>query len=302
MRLGLAVSAATLDGGADSQVLLAAAAAAGVPARMIDWRSGAWDDVDAVLLHTPWDYTDDVEEFSAWLQSLSERTSVFNSYASTAANLHKSYLLDLATAGLPLPLTRLVRAGSDIDLEEMCKVFGSSPVVAKPAAGAGGRRLIRLATVEDLASCALMSTPAVAAEDVIVQAFVPAIEADGEYSLVFIAGEPSHLIHKAPAAEQFSVQARYGGTERRVDLDTDAVRVAELLRPRVGKLAYARIDYVRDANRGPLLMELELTEPDLFLRHAPGAAEALIHHIRTSQAPARTGWTSTRIAAPVSTR
>ncbi|MEM9383413.1 MAG: hypothetical protein AAGB93_25955 [Planctomycetota bacterium] len=40
-------------------------------------------------------------------------------------------------------------------------------------------------------------------------------------------------------------------------------------------LAYARVDLVEDRERGPLLMEVELIEPELFLRCADGAAERL---------------------------
>jgi hypothetical protein len=36
---------------------------------------------------------------------------------------------------------------------------------------------------------------------------------------------------------------------------------------------YARIDLIRDAGGAPTLLELELTEPSLFLVHANGAAE-----------------------------
>jgi len=37
---------------------------------------------------------------------------------------------------------------------------------------------------------------------------------------------------------------------------------------------YARIDLLRDAQGAPAVLELELTEPSLFLAHAPGAAES----------------------------
>ena len=42
--------------------------------------------------------------------------------------------------------------------------------------------------------------------------------------------------------------------------------------PHDGPLLYARVDLVPGPD-GPLLMELELTEPSLFLRWAPGSAD-----------------------------
>jgi hypothetical protein len=41
-------------------------------------------------------------------------------------------------------------------------------------------------------------------------------------------------------------------------------------------LLYARVDLVRDAGGQPLLMELEATEPRLFLPHAPHATARLV--------------------------
>jgi hypothetical protein len=40
-------------------------------------------------------------------------------------------------------------------------------------------------------------------------------------------------------------------------------------------LLYARVDLVCDAEGNPLLLELEVTEPCLFLDHAPDATRRL---------------------------
>lgn len=279
MNVGLAVSGPTRDGVADTPLLLDAATAAGHTARLIDWRGDGWDWADAVLLHAPWDYTSDPRRFSDWLRALSARTPVSNSYAAVASNLHKSYLLDLADAGVPLPRTRLLPAGRPIDLPALRTAFGTAAVVVKPAVGAGGRRLHRLDGVADLPTTPLVGPDGVPADDLLVQEFVPSVETDGERSLVVIAGRPSHVVRKVPAAGEFRVQATYGGTEVRVDLDDTALAVARTLRSRVEQLAYARIDYVLGADGEPLVMELELTEPDLFLRHCPEAAPALVERV-----------------------
>jgi hypothetical protein len=46
-----------------------------------------------------------------------------------------------------------------------------------------------------------------------------------------------------------------------------------------GQLLYARVDVIFAADRKPLLVELELIEPNLFLGLAPGAGEALARAI-----------------------
>jgi len=64
-----------------------------------------------------------------------------------------------------------------------------------------------------------------------------------------------------------------------VEPDATAHEIEELVRPHLTGLAYARVDYVIHEG-SPLLMELEATEPDLFLALAPEAAAALIDHVR----------------------
>ena len=44
-------------------------------------------------------------------------------------------------------------------------------------------------------------------------------------------------------------------------------------------LLYARIDLIRDEHDQPLLAELELVEPSLFLRQEPAALKRLVRGI-----------------------
>jgi hypothetical protein len=45
-----------------------------------------------------------------------------------------------------------------------------------------------------------------------------------------------------------------------------------------GDTLYARVDVV-ESSRGPLLMELELIEPELYFLHIPAAATTFAHAI-----------------------
>lgn len=58
-----------------------------------------------------------------------------------------------------------------------------------------------------------------------------------------------------------------------------------------GRLLYARVDLVRDGAGAPCLLELELTEPSLYLAHAEGAAQrfaaAALERLAAARAPAR---------------
>ena len=110
----------------------------------------------------------------------------------------------------------------------------------------------------------------VAAGDTIVQPYAPGVES-GEVSLFFFGGELSHAVRKVPKPGDYRVQALHGGSEEvheATEAELDVARLAMGLAP--DTLVYARIDLI-DVQGQPTLMELELVEPDLFLRMAPGA-------------------------------
>ena len=106
--------------------------------------------------------------------------------------------------------------------------------------------------------------------DALVQPYVPAIE-DGEVSLVCLGGELSHAVIKRAAAGDFRVQSDYGGSVE-PHRPTDAERsLARAVLDVAGDTSYARIDFVTTAD-GPLLMEVELIDPKLFLPNDPKSA------------------------------
>jgi glutathione synthase/RimK-type ligase-like ATP-grasp enzyme len=113
----------------------------------------------------------------------------------------------------------------------------------------------------------------VAARDVLVQGFVPEI-AEGEVSLVFLGGRFSHAVRKTPRKGDFRVQSDYGGIHELIDADPAWVREAErvLLLAIASPLVYARVDVVVTP-AGLVWMELEATDPELFFRLEPRAAE-----------------------------
>ena len=114
----------------------------------------------------------------------------------------------------------------------------------------------------------------------LLQPYLDSVDRDGETSLIYFAGKFSHAIRKAPLLPRGDAGSPAGGLfapERitpRVP-GADELRVAEKVLAALPfeTPLYARIDLIRDASGAPTLLELELTEPSLFLVHAPGAAE-----------------------------
>jgi glutathione synthase/RimK-type ligase-like ATP-grasp enzyme len=80
---------------------------------------------------------------------------------------------------------------------------------------------------------------------------------------------------KRPTPGEFRVQHDFGG---RVEGLTPAASLRELAERVLQSISfpwlYARVDLVQ-ATKGPVLMEVELIEPDLFFDHATNSADRL---------------------------
>ena len=103
-----------------------------------------------------------------------------------------------------------------------------------------------------------------------VQPFLPAVQTEGELSLIYFGGEFSHAAQKRPKAGDYRVQSVYGGTDSVYEPSDEALAVAhKVLQTLTHDLLYARVDLVRHA--GSLcLMELEVIEPYLYAVQGPG--------------------------------
>jgi glutathione synthase/RimK-type ligase-like ATP-grasp enzyme len=124
-------------------------------------------------------------------------------------------------------------------------------------------------------------------QDVLVQPYVASVADRGETSLLYCEGELSHAVRKVPKAGDYRVHEHYGGVNTVHEPTPDELGVARAaLAACPGPCLYARVDLVC-GDDGPLLMEVELTEPSLYLVEVPAAAETYAEAIlRTfAQAP-----------------
>jgi glutathione synthase/RimK-type ligase-like ATP-grasp enzyme len=112
-----------------------------------------------------------------------------------------------------------------------------------------------------------------------VQPFLPAIVADGELSLVFVAGRYSHAVRKRARPGEFRVQEEHGGSAEREEAAPELARQAErALAVAPGPTLYARVDGVVADGR-LVVTELELIEPLLYLGWDAGAADRLAEEV-----------------------
>ena len=255
---------------------------------LVAWEDDAvdWASYDAVVLRSTWNYTDHLDDFLAWAERVHSVTRLVNPLSVIRWNTDKRYLAELERAGFAVVPTVYVARGQAAPEGAL-----AGHIVVKPTVGAGskGATLIR-----DDADAALRHVAALhaAGKVAMVQPYLDKVDTLGETALVYVGGEFSHAARKAPIlsralewstglyADEEIVSATATAAERSL---ADAI-VAALpgLVEGGGDVAYARVDLLPTAS-GPVVLELELTEPSLFLSvddAAPSrAAAAFVAHV-----------------------
>jgi hypothetical protein len=261
----------------DDRPLAANLRARGHEVAIVAWDDPGFDWAKArlVLLRNPWDYYRRLEEFLAWAERVDAATSLWNPPAVLRCNLHKGYLIELAEAGVPVVPTELVRRGSGFDLATLLARRGWTRGVVKPAVSADSWETV-VFDAGDPAAARAMIERRLPERDLLVQPFLESVESDGERCLAFVDGEPSHAVRKNPITRGGRWAGLPEGTP--VAADDDELEVARRVLAAVPAtdLLYARVDLVRDAAGAPLLLELELAEPTLFLADHPAGLERLV--------------------------
>ena len=246
----------------------------GHDAAVVHWDAALdWAGFDLVVVRSTWDYFERLHDFLHWAQQVDAASRIVNPLTVIRWNCHKGYLAELAAAGVPVLPSLPVGQGAPDAMAALEQVAadGWDHVVLKPAVDGGARLALKTRAsapeaVEHLARL-------VAAGDAIVQPYAPSVEL-GETSLFFFGGLFSHAVRKVPKPGDSRVRALHGGSEEWHEpsgAELEVARAAMDLAP--GELTYARADFI-DVDGRPTLMELELIEPDLFLRMSPDA----LHH------------------------
>jgi len=253
----------------DLPLLVAAAAARGLDAEVAVWDDDSvdWAGYDLVVVRSCWDYLERRDAFLDWASAVPR---LHNPADVLAWNTDKVYLRELSDAGVPVIDTRWdVRRGDDLpDADEW---------VVKPSVSGGSRDTARWGTPDEAYT---HSEELIAAgRTAMLQPYVPSVDTEGETALIFFGGRFSHAIRKGPLLER--------GEGVRQDRDQREVitpraptaaqhEIAEQALNAVPATLYARVDLVTDPEGQPRLIELELTEPSLFLDSTDGAAGRLI--------------------------
>jgi glutathione synthase/RimK-type ligase-like ATP-grasp enzyme len=266
-------------GDGDDLPLVQALTGLGHRVSMVPWdQSGVdWTEYDATVIRATWNYTTRRDEFAAWVGSVPR---LYNPASVVLPNTDKTYLADLVDAGLPVVPTKIVPPGEALELPE------SGEFVLKPTIGAGSRGVGRFdgpgAHQQAREHAERLHA---AGRTVLVQPYLDAVDTAGETAMIFFDGRFSHAARKGPmlqpgaqhqvAGEALYIEENISPREASPAESAVAERVFKYANAGLAEnLLYARIDLLPGPD-GPVLVELELVEPSLFLLYADGAADRL---------------------------
>lgn len=242
-----------------------------------------WAKAGICVLRSTWDYNLRHQEFLAWAEAVAAVTPLYNPVSLVRWNSHKSYLKDLSSRGVPVVPTRWLKKGEHADLDELLAQERWPRAVAKPAVGLAtyGVKVVEAGSPGQRHVSELLRQ-----YDVMLQPYLTSVERYGERALVFIGGTYSHAARKtafqalAPTGDAGETPVEATGAEIAVGVSA----MQALDEPAL----YARVDVVNDDANQPLVIEMELVEPTLFLGMHPRAATRFADAlVRLAREPAR---------------
>ncbi|MGX5182375.1 ATP-grasp domain-containing protein [Streptomyces avermitilis] len=262
----------------DLPVLVEALRAAGADAASRYWDDpdADWGSYDLVVIRSTWDYSWRAAEFVAWAERCGQLTRLANPAAVVRWNTDKRYLGELAGAGVPVVPTRYLAPGDPLGLPD------DHEYVVKPTSGAGARLAARYTPGERETAVRQLARMHEQGLTAMVQPYLTHIDTTGERALQFFGGRFLHASRKgavlAPGTPYDADKIPHPRL-RPWQPTPDELAVAESALaavPDAPELLYARVDLVDDEKGLPVVMELELVEPNLFLWLHPNSLPVVV--------------------------
>jgi hypothetical protein len=242
-----------------------------------------WSQFALVVVRSTWDYSDRCEQFLDWAARLPR---VLNPLPVLRWNTDKRYLNDLARAGLPVIPTTFLEPGEAFNPP-------SHPFVVKPTVSCGAKNTAWYAAEDAAEARVHVRQIQDLGRTVMIQPYLSSIESTGEVSLMFIDGQYSHSICRSASLKHSGLREEDLDIPLSVDVYEDvrayvaspeelplAERIMSHIQRLWSKLLYARVDLVSGPRGEPIILEIELTEPTLFLKkHSEDGVERLANGI-----------------------
>jgi len=239
-----------------------------------------WNNTKFILFRSTWDYFDRFDEFSNWLDQVSQKTKLLNSEKIIRWNMDKHYLIDLEKKGIHTIPTYFIEKGSHTTLKDIHKENHWRKTVLKPCISGGARHTYKL-DHENIEDHENIFQKLILKEAMMLQPFQNSIVEKGEVSLIIINGVFTHAVLKIAKKGDFRVQDDWGGTVHPYTPTSKEIIFAEnAVKACIEFSIYARIDITTDNDGKLAIVELELIEPELWFRKNIQAANLLAKSIQ----------------------
>lgn len=277
-RVALATAAGAIGLDDDAPLLAAALERRGICSRLCVWDDETvdWSEWDLVVLRSTWDYPRRQDAFVRWAADVAAVTALRNRPDVVAWNSDKRYLLELAERGITTVPSVVYGPRDDVVLPD------NGPFVVKPAVSAGAQDTFRYDGPDDVEAVAHTRRLQSQGRHVLVQPYVDQVDDRGETALVYIGGVYSHAVRKGPILN--GERETIGGLFASEDMQTRTPSEREYAAAEAAldalpfdraDLLYGRVDLLPGADGTPLLLEVELVEPSLFLRFYDDAPDRM---------------------------
>ena len=247
--------------------------------QLVSWheKNVDWQQFDAVMIRSPWDYQDNAEEFVAVLKLIEKlNVPLENSLRTVQWNVDKIYLQSLLNEKVNIVPTLWESNFSAEKLDDYFSRLNCEQLVIKPRISAGADDTFWLKKGNTRQYTAALES-IFSQGSFMVQPFIHSVVTEGEFSLFYFNGHYSHAILKIPKANDFRVQEEHGGCLKTIQPEESLLNTAKhalnAITHIIGEVPlYARIDLVRIDNHFAL-MEAELIEPSLYFNMDSKAAK-----------------------------
>lgn len=273
----------------DMPILQAALRRAGIDHLVVPWDDDQeWSTFSLVVIRSTWDYHRRYDDFMDWVGAVSRVTRLENSPDIIAWNTDKRYLAELAAAQIPTVPTTYVAPGESLDPVAVDALMNAGDVVVKPTVSAGSNDTERHA--DEAGLHAHIAALHASGRTVMVQPYLRDVDTGSETGLVYIDGAFSHAFAKGPMLRDPKTMAQGLYAEERIDARQPSAaerdlgdRVVQWVTARFGTPLYTRVDLL-PSPAGPVVIEVEMTEPSLYVHLGEDAADRLAQAISRRRA------------------
>lgn len=250
-------------------------------ARSVIWNSAenVWSDFEAVIVLSTWDYFEgQLDHFFETIHNIEKQgIPVFNCLETIQWNSSKVYLRTLEERGVKIVDSIFLSSQQLQNLPVLLTEKRWEECIIKPTISAGGHDTFRFNKSNLNEIQRYFANYSI---DLIIQPFMQEIITEGEWSFVFFDGEFAHCVLKKPAAGKFLVQDIHGGSVTPVYPPSWMIEEAKKILDATGQsYLHARVDVIKK-DSSLIVMEIEMIEPNLFLKFFEGSEKKLAKKIK----------------------